>query len=923
LALVLCGLTASPEAATPYSYQVSFTTPGTYTTAIPQDATSIDLQAYGGAGTVGASSPASPGGAGGVGAGISETLPVPGGTDPAGNDVLQVIVGAQGGGGAGGDGNEDGGGGGDGGGATVVQDLTNSQAGTLVVAGGGGGGGGAGSGIDALGGFGGEPTGDGGPSSYGPTSGGPGFGPGGLGGPGGPYSIAGCGTGSTAGGPGGSAGTASDSGGGGGGGDGAAGWAGGGGLDGVGFSGGGGGGAGGSCYSTNETEFTGPVGTNYSTGNGSVIITLQVSPVAVQITSAASVSVPSTARVVEFLATATGSPGPYFSLSGAPSWLQISPTGELSGAIPKGTDGKFTVTIDASNDQGSTVSQPFTLDITAPPLDPVSPSKLTGAIGVPFSTTLQAGGGITPYTWSLQNGAKLPAGLSLSAAGVISGTPTTTATTVTDVSVTDSAIPSANVSTEPVTIEINPRKLEVSTSSLRPALVGSAYSQRLTAAMGVNPLKWSLIHGSLPAGLKLSASTGTISGTPTTAGTSTFKVRVTDSTKLTATATLTLTVDPAVAAAAFVTEAGNSSVQSFALGATGNVAPLTSITSSALDGTSAVAIGANGTVYVASSLSSSIAEFAYDATGNSTPIATITGGPLDYPTAMTIDSSGKLYVADYLGNSIAVYAAGANGNATPVATISGANTGLTGPFGLTTDSAGDLWVANASNDSLTEYPPGANGNVTPTATISGSATGLDDPDAITFDGKGNLLVANAFGSSLSEYPTTDNGNAAPLRTIGGSSTGLEFPSGVDVDAEGNIYVSNEQANPTGAITEYSPDATGDATPTATIAGSATQLLGPDKLAVAPPLSVRTSKLPAARVGARYRARLRAYLGTTPYRWRVIKGKLAPGLKLSSNGVLSGRPKRAGTYLFTIRLRDHSRKAMTATATLELIVKRRR
>jgi hypothetical protein len=148
---------------------------------------------------------------------------------------------------------------------------------------------------------------------------------------------------------------------------------------------------------------------------------------------------------------------------------------------------------------------------------------------------------------------------------------------------------------------------------------------------------------------------------------------------------------------------------------------------------------------------------------------------------------------------------------------------------------------------------------------------------------------------------------------------MSYPEGVDVDSQGNIYVANGQ----GGVTEYAPGATGNATPIANIHGSATLLLGAVKLAVAPPLSVPATKLRAAVVHRSYRATLRADLGTTPYRWRVIRGHLPPGIKLSRRGVLSGRPGRAGTYHFTVSLRDHSRHVMTATALLELVVRNRK
>jgi uncharacterized protein (TIGR03437 family) len=85
----------------------------------------------------------------------------------------------------------------------------------------------------------------------------------------------------------------------------------------------------------------------------------------------------------------------------------------------------------------------------------------------------------------------------------------------------------------------------ITTSSpLAGGMVGLGYSQTLGATGGTPPYTWSVSSGSLPAGLTLSSS-GTISGTPTTAGTSSFTVRVVDSASASATATLTIIIGAA------------------------------------------------------------------------------------------------------------------------------------------------------------------------------------------------------------------------------------------------------------------------------------------------------------------------------------------------------------------------------------------
>jgi len=73
-----------------------------------------------------------------------------------------------------------------------------------------------------------------------------------------------------------------------------------------------------------------------------------------------------------------------------------------------------------------------------------------------------------------------------------------------------------------------PLQLTTLTGALPTGVVGVPYSKTLSAAGGTAPYTWSVIGGLLPGGLTLNGSTGTVSGVPTTAGNSSFTVRVTD-----------------------------------------------------------------------------------------------------------------------------------------------------------------------------------------------------------------------------------------------------------------------------------------------------------------------------------------------------------------------------------------------------------
>ncbi|MCW2983552.1 MAG: outer rane autotransporter barrel domain protein, partial [Conexibacter sp.] len=683
--------------------------------------------------------------------------------------------------------------------------------------------------------------------------------------------------------------------------------------------GGGGGGAGGTFGgSMIAPEGDGTITTNpYDTAG--VQLSFIRTPIPAQIVSPATFSIGVGAGAFHTTVASQGFPAPTFALTGAPSWVSIDPTsGVMTGTFPPRTAGLFHFTVTASNGAGAASTQAFTLQVLGPPLIITNGTTLTAAtVSKPYSTTLLNTGGIGGDTWTLASGT-LPAGLRLSAAGLLSGTPTRAGTSSFTVRVTDSQIPTAASATKAVKLVVAPRVLAITTTALASATVGQVYAKTLTADLGTKPYKFSIAGGSLPVGLRLSTA-GSLSGTPTAPGTSTVTFKVTDAAQATATATLGLTVVPGVQPAVYVLNTANSTINAFSPFSGGNVAPLSTLSGLAttLSGLGGVVIDATGKVYVSNIGGVSITEFPYGTKGNTAPTTTIKGAAtgLTTPYGLTLDDAGRLYVSDPASSSVMVYAPGAGGNATPLTTLNGEHTGLAGPTAVAIDGDGYLWVANTAANTVTKYNANANGDTQPLATISG----LSGPDAIAIDAAGNLLVANSYAGSIAEYPTTATGNAPPLRTITGTLTGLRFPQGVDIDSSGDIWVSNGWAN---SVTEYAPSASGNAAPLRTISGALSGLASPGPLAVAPPLSVATTKLPTARRGHPYRATLKANLGTTPYRWTITKGRLPHGLRLAADGRIAGRAGHLGALRLTVRVTDATRKHhMTATERLTLRVRR--
>src|SRR5215472_7896659 len=85
-------------------------------------------------------------------------------------------------------------------------------------------------------------------------------------------------------------------------------------------------------------------------------------------------------------------------------------------------------------------------------------------------------------------------------------------------------------------------KLSVTTTTLSAGTVGVAYSATLLGSGGSGSgYVWTVSSGTLPSGIVLS-SAGSLSGTPTATGSSTFSVKVVDSAGNSATESLTLSI---------------------------------------------------------------------------------------------------------------------------------------------------------------------------------------------------------------------------------------------------------------------------------------------------------------------------------------------------------------------------------------------
>lgn len=640
-----------------------------------------------------------------------------------------------------------------------------------------------------------------------------------------------------------------------------------------------------------------------------------------------------------------------------PPGLSLLQSGAIIGTPTKDGNYTFTVQVKDASQPSATTTRAYTIRI-ALPLILTNDTLPNGIIDLPYTAVLSTTGGIQPYTYSLATEQPFPPGLSLSAIGVISGTPTTAGSFAFTIRVTDSGATPAHVD-KTYTVGIN-EPLSIPDPHLPAGITGALYTQQLAPAGGFGPYTWSLASGSLPTGLTL-LNPGILIGTPTTKGESTFTLQVKDSTPgspQTATLTITLPVYaplvlpdqalapvmPNVAYSATITATGGVAPYSWTLAAGSLPAGLSLASNGTISGTTAVSGSYPVTVAVSDSeqpaqsvsreyvllvdapfaitttspMRPAIVGHAYSqplsfANGKTPFACSVTAGSLASGLALDADGTIKGNAAAIEDSQFVVSCKDAAGQTAlktltlsvqqalsiVASTVPPVIVGVPYYHAFTPagGTAGYIWSISAG-----QLPPGL--SLTTDGLLSGMATAsrkftltVSVTDSSSPAQSAVLPVSLSVTPALSAIPqqfTATTGTAFRQTAVAIGGTG-PFTWTI---ASGSLPPGLQLAT-SGAISG-TPLAAGSFAAVLTVADNSSQSAAAYvTFTVAEALAIPLASMPVATVGAPYAAALYAMGGTPPYLWTVANGSLPSGLSLSVGGGITGVPTKDGSFNFTV------------------------
>lgn len=557
-----------------------------------------------------------------------------------------------------------------------------------------------------------------------------------------------------------------------------------------------------------------------------------------------------------------------------PPGLTLSSTGNLSADTISGTPSQtgtyaFTVQVTGGDNllpQTATADGSITVDSH---LTITKATLKNGEQLQPYSDSFASVNGIAPLAWTLDS--PLPPGLGLNATtGQVAGTPSTAGASISysyNVTVTDSKVPPQTASSSGTVQIATP--LQIS-SALDPVYLNTPYYSQLNATGGFSPYTWTILSGTLPSGLSLSA-TGVLSGSTNQLGAYPLTLQVADSLSppVTVTQAVTLHVTPTP-----VNVSGN---------------PISPAPVNVLYHSQVPVSG--GTPPYTFSLSS---------------------GSL--PLGLTLDPATG-YI-DGTPTQIGTY------NFSPLATDSSSP-----PQSGTSNDFIQITKALGRNDSIaTATPLGNLSSNSPTFSISpyidpiNASTANPDTDYFKLTATAGspihveTIAQRGFGvGNLDTVIELLNQSGTRLQTCGAPSYNSACLND-DLNTETtDSALDLLLSGPAGTEQTFYLrvlDWRGDARPDMQYYLSISGVDEPLRIAV-PLQGLGSYDKQGSTKGVAFQQQLNYTGGTGAVTWSVISGALPPGWTLSSTGLLSGTATTDGTYTFTLQVRDSANPAKTA------------
>ena len=211
----------------------------------------------------------------------------------------------------------------------------------------------------------------------------------------------------------------------------------------------------------------------------------------------------------------------------------------------------------------------------------------------------------------------------------------------------------------------------------------------------------------------------------------------------------------------YIADYGDSTIKEWSTANTN----LTTLVSSGLKNSSAVALDAAGNLYIADTSNHVVKEWTV---ANSNVVTLVSSG-LELPVGVAVDVAGNVYIADYGDSTIKEWLAGSN-------TLVTLSSRFNHPVGVAVDDSGNVYIGDSGDHEIKEWSAAGH-------TVTNLVEGLNNPYGVAVDGAGNIYIGNYGDNVITEW-------SAASQTVT-NLVEAAIPLGVAVNSMGDIYFASD------------------------------------------------------------------------------------------------------------------------------------